>query len=194
MSKFCSKLISWQFWLIKITTIAVGVGTIVVSCDNCGSYCHICSWLRQLWILQKLWSHHTSAWMNDWYHYCFECYNKKYLGVKVNDNLCFQEHAIQQQHFPLKENTFQRILYISALSHCFAVEEFYRLTNLLLPSSYFWIFSAYDKKSLRRIFNDATKGWSLFGHWNSDSILDKTLALCYVHDDNHYKWLSISAP
>ena len=31
--------------------------------------------------------------MNDWYHYCFECYNKKYVGVKVNDNLCFQEYV-----------------------------------------------------------------------------------------------------
>ena len=42
----------------KITTIVVGIATIVVFCDNCGWSCDNCGWLRQLWTLRQLWSHH----------------------------------------------------------------------------------------------------------------------------------------
>ena len=113
----------------------------------------------------------------------------KYLGVTVDDKLRFQDHVqsaittASQRMYIVKNFVFFSSKSLSVmLFKSFIVS----LISYCLPVIFTCLYAS-DKKSLRKIFNDATKLG--IDHPDIDTLIadrTKTLALRYIHDDDHF--------
>ena len=113
----------------------------------------------------------------------------KYLGVVVDDKLRFQEHVqsalstASQRMYIVKNFVF---FSSKSLSNMLFKSFIVSLISYCLPT-FFTCLYATDKKSLRKLFNDAAKLG--IEHPDIDTLMadrTKTLALRYIHDDDHF--------
>ena len=113
----------------------------------------------------------------------------KYLGVIVDDKLRFQEHVQSAVSTASKRMYIvKNFVFFSSksLSNMLFKSFIVSLICYCLPTIFTCLYAS-DKKSLRKLFKDATKLG--IEHPDIDTLIadqTKTLALRYIHDDDHF--------
>ena len=113
----------------------------------------------------------------------------KYLGVIVDDKLRFQEHVQSAVSTASKRMYIvKNFVFFSSksLSNMLFKSFIVSLICYCLPTIFTCLYAS-DKKSLRKLFKDAAKLG--IEHPDIDTLIadqTKTLALRYIHDDDHF--------